>query len=155
MTAGTHILAGVVLASYLKLPIVPAALGSIVPDIDAKLGLPFPQKRTLFNSHRGITHHPAVVLLLFLISIAVKDFLSFEVGICMLSFVVGYTSHLLLDALTPLGVPYRFRYYPRLSLKLFRTGKVGELFVILLLLIVLVYQVKSGDLDYKLFKLWK
>lgn len=155
MTAGTHILAGIVLASYLKLPVVPAALGSILPDIDLKKGLPFPPKRTLFNAHRGITHHPAIVLTLFFLSISAKDLYSKSLGIYLLSFTVGYASHLLLDLLTPLGIPYKLKYYPRLSFKLFKTGKLGEVFVILLLLTALIYQVKTGDLDYSSLKLWK
>ena len=155
MTAGTHILAGIVLASYLKLPVIPAALGSILPDIDLKKGLPFPPKRTLLNAHRGITHHPAIAVLLFLLSLSVKDLLNREAGILLLSFTAGYASHLLLDILTPLGIPYKTGYYPRLTLKLFKTGKIGELFVILLLLSALIYQAKTGALDYTSFKLWK
>ncbi len=155
MTTGTHVLAGIVLASYLKLPVLPAAVGSIVPDVDLGKGLPFPPKRTLFNSHRGITHHPLIVILLFILSLTVKDFLNGEAGVLILSFTVGYGSHLILDALTPLGIPYKHKYYPRLSLKLFKTGKLGELFVILLLLTALIYQVKTGELDYSSFKLWK
>lgn len=155
MTAGTHILAGVVLSSFLNLPLLPAALGSIAPDIDTRLGLPFPPKRTLFNAHRGITHHPAVAGFLFILSIAVKDFLNAKTGIFLLSFTVGYASHLLLDLLTPLGIPYKFKYYPRLSLKLVKTGKLGELFVILMLLTALIYQAKTGTLDYNLINFWR
>ena len=155
MTAGTHILAGVVLSSFLNLPVLPAALGSIAPDIDIKLGLPFPPKRTLFNAHRGITHHPAVAGFLFILSIAVKDFLNERTGIFLLSFTVGYASHLLLDLLTPLGIPYKFKYYPRLSLKLVKTGKLGELFVILMLLTALIYQAKTGTLNYNLINFWR
>ena len=154
MTAGTHILAGIVLASYLKLPIIPAALGSIFPDVDLKKGLPFPPKRTLFNAHRGITHHPVLVVVLFLCSIVLKDLVNRTVGVFLLSFTVGYASHLLLDILTPLGIPYKTKYYPRLSLKLIKTGKLGELFVILLLLSALIYQAKNGSLNYSPFKIW-
>ena len=154
MTAGTHILAGIVLASYLKLPIIPAALGSIFPDVDLKKGLPFPPKRNLFNAHRGITHHPALVVVLFLCSIVLKDLVNRTVGVFLLSFTVGYASHLLLDILTPLGIPYKTKYYPRLSLKLIKTGKLGELFVILLLLSALIYQAKNGSLNYSSFKIW-
>lgn len=155
MTAGTHVLAGVVLSSFLNLPVIPATLGSVAPDIDIKLGLPFPPKRTLFNAHRGVTHHPAVAGFLFILSIAVKDFLNEKAGIFLLSFTVGYFSHLLLDILTPLGIPYKLKYYPRLSLKLVKTGKLGELFVILMLLTALIYQVKAGIFDYSFVNFWR
>jgi len=148
MTAGTHILAAVVVASSLKLPVLPAALGAVVPDFDLKKGLPFPSKRSLLNSHRGITHHLALIPLLLIVSIVIKDFCSFSIGVYLLSFSVGYISHLLLDVLTPLGVPYKLRYYPRFSLKLLRTGRLGEVFVILLLVGLLVFQVKRGSLSY-------
>jgi inner membrane protein len=148
MTAGTHILAAVVLASALKLPLLPAVIGAIVPDLDLKKGLPFPPKRNLLNSHRGITHHLALVPVLLLVSITVKDFLSFSIGIYLLSFSVGYGSHLLLDALTPLGIPYKLKYYPRLSLKLFKTGTLGEVFVILVMVMLLILEVKKGLLSF-------
>jgi len=148
MTAGTHVIGAVVLAAALKLPIAPAVIGALLPDIDLKKGLPkFRQERTLLNSHRGITHHVLIVPVLFLISVAVKDFLNQTLGLYLLSFTVGYASHLLLDALTPLGIPYKHKYYPRLSLKLFKTGKVGEVFVILALVALLILQVKRGELS--------
>ncbi|WP_456342547.1 metal-dependent hydrolase [Thermovibrio sp.] len=147
MTAGTHVIGAIVLASALKLPVLPAVVGALIPDVDLKKGLPkFRQNRTLFNSHRGITHHILIVPILLLISIAVKDFINYQLGIYLLSFTSGYASHLLLDALTPLGIPYKTGYYPRLSLKLFKTGKLGEVFVILALVTILIIQIKSGSL---------
>jgi inner membrane protein len=147
MTAGTHIIGAIVLASALKLPVLPAVVGALIPDVDLKKGLPkFRQDRTLFNSHRGITHHILIVPALLLISIAVKDFINHQLGVYLLSFTCGYASHLLLDALTPLGIPYKTGYYPRLSLKLFKTGKLGEVFVILALVVILIIQIKGGSL---------
>ncbi len=147
MTAGTHVIGAIVAASALKLPVLPAVLGALLPDVDLKKGLPkFRQNRTLFNSHRGITHHLLIVPLLLLLSLIVKDFVNQQAGIYLLSFTCGYASHLLLDALTPLGIPYKTGYYPRLSLKLFKTGKVGEVFVILLLVVILILQIKGNDL---------
>jgi len=138
MTAGTHILGGVLLAVTLKLPVIPAAFGSVFPDLDLNKGLPHPSKRNLFNSHRGITHHPAIPILLFLLSYLLKLQGIETAYTYLLSFTLGYASHLLLDILNPLGIPYKFSYYPRFSLKLMKSGKVGEIFVILLLLVSLV-----------------
>jgi len=152
MTAGTHIIGAVVLAAALKLPIVPAVIGALIPDVDLKKGLPkFRQERTLLNSHRGITHHILIIPLLLGISVAVKDFVNHALGVYLLSFTVGYASHLLLDALTPLGIPYKHRYYPRLSFRLTKTGKVGEVFVILTLVALLILQVKRGELSINSF----
>lgn len=151
MTAGTHILGGVLLASIFHLPILPAAFGSVLPDVDWKKGLPKPWTRTLFNTHRGITHHIVIPLILVLISIYFRNDYSYEIGRYMLSFSIGYASHILLDILNPLGVPFTLKYYPRLSLKLVRSGKVGEIFVILILIVLLIYFVKSGELTYSSF----
>ncbi|WP_163329349.1 metal-dependent hydrolase [Desulfurobacterium thermolithotrophum] len=148
MTAGTHILGGILLAAFFQLPIIPAAFGSVLPDIDLKKGLPFRQNRTLFNSHRGITHHIAIPIVLVFLSIYLRDHYSYEIGRYFLSFSIGYASHILLDILNPLGVPFSFKYYPRLSLKLVRSGKFGEIFVILTLVAMLIYFVDSGKLSY-------
>jgi inner membrane protein len=145
MTAGTHILAGILVATLLKLPVLPAAVGSIFPDIDVGKGLPPPYKRNLLNSHRGITHHPVIplCLLVLVFFLRMKGFCS--VSVYLLSFTVGYISHLLLDVLNPLGIPYKFSYYPRLTLKLMKTGKWGEIFVILLLISTLLAAVSVKD----------
>jgi inner membrane protein len=153
MTFGTHVLGALILSSFLNLPVIPAVLGSVIPDIDHGKGLPPPKKRTLLNSHRGMTHHLAIPLALFLISLTVKDFLNERAGIDLLSFSAGYFSHLILDALTPLGIPYKFSYYPRFSLKLLKTGKLGEIFVILIFVIALIFEVKRGELRLNLFKI--
>lgn len=149
MTAGTHVLAAIAVAALFNLPAIPAVAGSILPDVDVKKGLPFPSKRTLFNSHRGITHHAALPLILFLVSLWTKDFVNLQLGIYLLSFTLGYASHLLLDALNPLGIPYTTKYYPRFSLKLMKSGRTGEIFVILLLVSFLIFLVNRGKLGFE------
>ncbi len=140
MTSGTHILFGVVVASALKLPIVPAMIGSILPDMDLKKGLPFRQNRTLFNSHRGITHHPIIPIMLFMVYIYISQNFPHEIVLnkILLSFDVGYASHLLLDMLNPLGIPFTFSYYPRLSFKITRTGGIGEVITAVCLICALI-----------------
>ncbi|TCK04511.1 metal-dependent hydrolase [Phorcysia thermohydrogeniphila] len=149
MTAGTHVLAAISVAAIFNLPAIPAVAGSILPDVDLKKGLPFPPKRTLFNSHRGITHHVAIPILLFFIAIWIKDFVNLQLGIYLLSFTLGYASHLLLDSLNPLGIPYTTKYYPRFSLKLMKSGRTGEIFVILLLVSFLIFLVNQGKLGFE------
>jgi len=146
MTAGTHILAGILMAAFLKLPVLPAAVGSVVPDIDLSKGLPPPYKRNLFNSHRGITHHPIVPAFLLLGVFFLRKNGFIELSTYLLSFTVGYISHLILDALNPLGIPYKFSYYPRFSLKWMKSGRIGEIFVILLLISLLVAIVDISNL---------
>ena len=141
MKGYTHLLGGLVFSYLLGVPnyAIPAAvIGSTFPDIDLKFSSLVPQKgkkKTLFNTHRGITHHPMVVLVLFLLWVTLEKFYpqykfywDFLYG-----FWVGYLSHLVLDILTPLGIPVGTSYYPRLSLKLMKTGGVGEKIFFLLL----------------------
>jgi inner membrane protein len=141
MKGYTHLLGGLVFSYLLGVPnyAVPAAvIGSTFPDIDLKFSSLIPskgKKKTLLNTHRGITHHPMLVLLLFLIWASLVKFLpqykfywDFLYG-----FWVGYLSHLVLDMLTPLGIPIGTSYYPRLSLKLMKTGGIGEKFFALIL----------------------
>ncbi|MEO2069065.1 MAG: metal-dependent hydrolase, partial [Desulfurobacteriaceae bacterium] len=63
-------------------------------------------------------------------------------------FSIGYASHILLDILNPLGVPFSYKYYPRLSLKFVRSGKVGEIFVILTLVAILIYFVDEKLISF-------
>jgi inner membrane protein len=141
MKGYTHILGGLVFSYLFSVPdyAVPAAIiGSTFPDIDLKFSSLIPakgKKKNLFNTHRGITHHPMLVLVLFLVWVSLVKFLpqykfywDFLYG-----FWVGYLSHLILDMLTPLGIPVGTSYYPRLSLKLMKTGGVGEKVFFLLL----------------------
>jgi len=103
------------------------------------------------TTHRGITHHPLVVLVLFLIWWYLSSnhpqwefYLDFLYG-----FFVGYLSHLVLDSITHLGIPVGVGYYPRLSLKLMKTGGVGEkLFLtILVILFIAIVAVKSVGVE--------
>ncbi len=149
MTTGTHILAGVAVALYFKLPIFPAVLGSVFPDVDLKKG--FPKKRTLFNAHRGITHHVAIPAILMFAAFFFKDVIPSVIFKDILSFSLGYTSHLLLDALTPLGVPVGFSYRQRFSFKLLKSGKLSEIVVALLLLVFLAGIFKKESITLESF----
>jgi inner membrane protein len=42
---------------------------------------------------------------------------------------IGYFSHLLADLLTINGIPLFFSYYPRISLRLLKTGSIIEYFI--------------------------
>ncbi len=152
MTSATHVLAATITALTLNLPIIPTVFGAILPDIDLKLGLQkFRQERGLFRSHRGITHHAVLIPIFFILGIFAKDFLGKPLGDYILSFSMGYISHLALDTFNPLGIPYSFGYYPRFSLKLVKTGGKGEIFAILLLVAVLTYLLNGKELSPALF----
>jgi len=133
MTTISHLILGYISASVLSLDPVPALAGSVLPDKDLVWGLRRAGERTLFNSHRGVTHHPVIPVIMFLI------YLLYFPNDLFLSFTVGYTSHLVADSLTPLGIPYRWGYYPRLSFKLFKTGSSLEVVVMVAVVGVWLY----------------
>lgn len=122
MDGKTHLFAGVAagigLMAYLKieyeaivpLVVVGSALGSLLPDIDSKtsmLGrfLPF----YLIFSHRGFTHSLMFIAVTYIIATALHVPYIMIVGM-----IFGIVTHLILDAMTPMGLPcllfpYKFK----------------------------------------------
>ncbi|OSS42484.1 hypothetical protein DESAMIL20_668 [Desulfurella amilsii] len=99
-------------------------IGSIAPDFDiyaSNMNLRF-KERSLWNAHRGITHHAILGLLLFLTALIIPN-TAFK------AFVLGYILHLLADMLSKLGIPY-WSYQDRFALKLYETGKLSEFLVL-------------------------
>ena len=83
------------------------SIGSLLPDIDlpnSMLGrfVPFV---SYFAEHRTWTHSLFFVLVLGLIAFICKAPYSLIFGLCL-----GIGTHLILDSLTPMGLPYLF--YP-------------------------------------------
>lgn len=93
MLGPTHILFALAIAYILRLPRVPAAVGGILADIDVILQYDFPL------IHRGIMHTPffMAVTVVFLYLIVEKP--------TTFAFGAGYLSHLLMDMITPVGIP--------------------------------------------------
>ncbi len=93
MLGPTHLMFALALAYIFKLPRVPAAIGGLIPDLDIVLQYGFP------FMHRGIVHTPffLVVCVVFLYLI-VESPVTFAFG-------TGFLSHLLMDIITPSGIP--------------------------------------------------
>ena len=136
MTKKSHQIIGIITALGLNLPVIPALIGSTLPDID----IHFRNKRGgLLFSHRGITHHILLVLVL-IASVFLVD------NIFYTSFVAGYVSHIVADIMTISGVPY-WKNKDRFALKLFKTNSIGEyVFVFILIFIVFGYMIKEKGL---------
>lgn len=128
MTKKTHVAVGVAIT----LPIISVCpiysvfglLGAVIPDWDMLLGI----------KHRTITHS----LIALLISSMVVIFINFGIG---LVWFVSYTSHLILDSFTKMGVPL---FYPRnkkyYGFKLIKTGGAEDLFICLLTIFFICMQ---------------
>ena len=116
----THAIAAVVVSSALTcgmgMPteyVVIAVIGGWAPDVDHRtstlgLWLPF----WLFFRHRGCTHS----FLGLLLSSGLLFFFVHDPW-AMMAFGVGYMSHLLLDWMTPMGVPLWWPRQQRYSLR--------------------------------------
>ncbi len=126
------------LSSIEVLKFLAVVLGSIFPDMDMawnKNKKPF-RERTLL-SHRGITHHPLVVLLLLIIGFYERE-VNIMFGVLILCFTVGVVLHDFLDMFSPLGIPIGLNYRKRLAVKLYKTGELSEYLLVALLTVVLL-----------------
>ncbi len=141
----THQVGALGAAFLLHLPpagIVAAWFGGILPDVfDQKLANLHPSRQTGFNRvHRGFTHWPGLWIGLMLVSIVLlpKHGLHLLRPVCV-GLSVGGLSHVLLDMLTPQGIPLSpFSRRNRFSIGLCRTGSAGENIFLFCLLAAIV-----------------
>jgi membrane-bound metal-dependent hydrolase YbcI (DUF457 family) len=93
MIGPTHFFFALSLAYVLRFPLLPAAIGGIIVDLDYFLDYGFP------FMHRGIIHTPVILAVsVILIYLATKRT---DVS---LSFGLGFLSHLFLDVINPTGI---------------------------------------------------
>ena len=135
------ILSGLLACSFLNcnnsiLFITIAAAASVLPDIDhlhSKVSRklpPFAVITTFLFSHRGFIHSLWPLLLLYIVISRVDSLIA-------AAFLVGYLSHLLLDATTTRGI--RFFYPLPFKIKGFiRTNSFLEKIITLVLLIIVI-----------------
>jgi inner membrane protein len=111
-------------------------LGSVLPDIDdgnskiKKASGVLGSIVSFMFKHRGIFHSLIMVIVLFIV-------MSFWNSYYAIGLTIGYLSHLLSDALTPMGIQF---LYPFSSFKLrgpIKVGGIGE-WVVLFGLVILV-----------------
>ena len=131
MTKINHAIVGAGIAIWLKLDPFISIFASLLPDTDlviAKITGTWNsyKEKTLLNAHRGITHHVLLIPLMLVGVSSTYMFLPKLLWYPTASFCVGYIFHLLCDLFTPLGLPYKLSYYPRISLPLFKTGSSLE-----------------------------
>lgn len=124
-------------------------IGSLIPDIDnrgSKMGKKFKITSLVINKtfgHRGITHTPLVALILSSIlllgSSYFKGYYQVIYFYFSLGLIVGYISHLLLDATTVSGIPFLYPVIKKsYSIGSFKTGKDDFKVSIILIFITIV-----------------
>ncbi len=93
---------GIDISTSNLLLMVGCAVGSLLPDIDidhSLLGRFIPG--WLFWKHRTVTHSILFMIVIGVIGLLFKMNLGFTIGM-----VVGIGTHLVLDGMTPMGLPY-------------------------------------------------
>ena len=111
MLGKTHVAVGVTayvaVAGFNPAGMAVVAVASKLPDID------------LAFKHRGITHSfIALVVLGFITKAAYPNILT--------PVLIGYGSHLILDTLTPMGIPWLWPKKTKYKIPIIRTGSIGE-----------------------------
>lgn len=111
MLGRTHVTVGVAaytaIAGFDPFGIIVTALTSKLPDIDISFG------------HRGATHSLLAVLALYLIVRSRYPEL-------VTPALTGCITHLILDTLTPMGVPWFWPFGERIKIPVFKTGGFGD-----------------------------
>jgi len=132
MTKRSHILVGFCFGLIFNVNPLLSIVGSLIPDIDIIWGRYF--KNNFWLSHRGITHHFIIPLILLTLSTFYN-----ELSFVLLPVSIGYFSHLLADLLTINGIPLFFSYYPRISFKILKTGSFLEYFIVFSFFFIIVF----------------
>ena len=150
----THQVGAIAAALWLGLPAAGVAasfVGGVLPDVfDQKIAGLFGNRQKAFNRiHRGFTHWPGLWLGLFL---AALYFLPKEAAwlsrpVCT-GLALGGLSHVVLDMLTVQGVPLLpFSRKNRFSLKLCKTGGVGEYVFLVCMLAAMWFFLRDTALE--------
>lgn len=153
MIAGTILYSGdetsTITYGLIGLMAVGGALGGVLPDIDlptSHIGRRTRPVSTFINKvfgHRGFTHTLlALILLTYMLFLTIGMFSSpfkeFYVAF-VLGLLIGYASHLLLDALTISGIPLLYPFTRRtFRLAKLRTGK-HDIYVIVVSIFILSF----------------
>ena len=118
--------------TYLIITLVFTLIGSLLPDIDEEKSLIGKKlKIGKFIKHRGILHG-IIPLIIFTIFILLTNGLAKKI---FSGLMIGYSSHILLDGLTPMGVDLSF-----IKIRgVIKTGSIIEYILLGFLCIAIIY----------------
>jgi inner membrane protein len=122
-----------------------AGTGALLPDIDTKQSKVSHKHKVisffsrLFLTHRGFTHSALCMALFGLVMYFLTGFIKGGYGEPLFwGFLVGYGSHLILDAFNPKGIPLLYPWELRFSFGKIKTGGFWEMFVFLLMVLIIL-----------------
>ncbi len=136
----THMVTGMVVAVFAGQPpagVIISGVASLLPDIDSqnsKLGRMLPILSIPINlvfGHRGMFHSLLAALIISFLS------LKFLPAYIAISIIIGYLSHLFMDALTPSKIPLLWPYAKRFGLPLVQTDSFVDVFLSIILALIL------------------
>ena len=136
----THFVAGLaagMLITTEPVAVIVSGVSALLPDIDiptSKVGRASPVVSTIINiafGHRGLFHSLLAAGLIYRLDL--KFFPAYSIY-CL----VGYLSHLLLDCLTPSGVPLLWPIPLRFRIPVIKTGSVSEMILFVCIVAFLV-----------------
>lgn len=136
MIWATHVIGGIAVGTLVSInPVGLAVAGAsaLLPDIDktgTKIGNRFPAVSTVVSiifGHRGFTHSLLAAGIFYYLVMYIAPEYAIYAG-------VGYLSHLVLDTLNPMGVPWLWPIPLRFRIPLVRTGSVLDYAVMGLML---------------------
>ncbi len=146
MTYKTHLLGGIIAGAIVGINpvgVAVAGVASLLPDIDtphSKLGgkiKPISRVLNMTLGHRGVLHSLLGTAIFYILAMLIIPEYS-------LYFLVGYLSHILLDALTIQGVPLLYPTPKKLRLPLFNTGSLAEGMLTTLMFVVAILLFAKG-----------
>ena len=135
----THFIAGLaagLLITTEPVAVIVSGVSALLPDIDtptSKVGRASPVVSTIVNitfGHRGLFHSLLAAGLIYLL--VLKFFPTYSIY-CL----IGYLSHLLLDCLTPAGLPLLWPIPFRFRIPVIKTASVLEIILFICIVIFL------------------
>jgi membrane-bound metal-dependent hydrolase YbcI (DUF457 family) len=143
MMGPTHLFFAVSLAHVLKFPLLPAAIGGIIADLDYVLEFGFPLV------HRGVVHTPLI-----LVVSVVLIYLATKRTDVSLSFGIGFLSHLFLDLINPMGILILYPLANYYSLNLVHYDNVAANLGMIVWSCLMILMVRSEYFKDKIHKIF-
>ncbi len=143
MMGPTHLFFAISLAHVLRFPLLPAAIGGIIADLDYVLDFGFP------FVHRGFIHTPLILG----VSVVIL-YLATKRTDVSLSFGLGFLSHLFLDMINPMGILILYPLTNYYSLNLVHYDNIAANLGIIIWSCLMVLLIKSEYFKDRIHKIF-
>ena len=127
--------------------VISATIGAMLPDIDYPKSYLGRKCRLISNfvynlfGHRGFIHSPLCLLLLYTMLLLIFGYIPYKsiyIKVFIDSICIGYASHLVLDMLTPAGIPLLYPFSKKRCRLLCLTNDNGNKLIYCILIFLLL-----------------